>query len=266
MTRDEPRRTRSTAPTATRPGARDHAWGCWRRRGFFLITLDILIVNVALAQIERELGAARSGSSGWSTATRCCSPRCCCSPGTWPTGSARNGPSASASPCSRSPRSSARWPRRSAALIAARAVQGAAAAVMLPASMALIREAFPDPGRRAPCAGGVGGWRRGRGRARSVAGRGTDHIGLAVGVRGERPGLRGDARAAGQGGDLAGSIRTVRLGRPVPWGGRSGRIDVRADRRRRARLRITAGGRHPGRGGGESGRVRGGRGPGARIR
>ncbi len=29
--------------------------------GFFLITLDILIVNVALAQIERELGGGTVG-------------------------------------------------------------------------------------------------------------------------------------------------------------------------------------------------------------
>ncbi|WP_395359983.1 MFS transporter [Streptomyces sp. YH02] len=35
------------------------------------------------------------------------------------------------------------------ALLAARAVQGAAAAVMLPASLALVREAYGDPGRRA---------------------------------------------------------------------------------------------------------------------
>ena len=47
----------------------------------------------------------------------------------------------------------------SAVLIAARALQGAAAAVMLPASMALIRQAFPDPRRRAHALGiwAVGG-------------------------------------------------------------------------------------------------------------
>ncbi len=45
------------------------------------------------------------------------------------------------------------------ALIAARGVQGAGAAVMLPASMALVREAFPDPRRRARALGvwAVGG-------------------------------------------------------------------------------------------------------------
>jgi hypothetical protein len=35
-----------------------------------------------------------------------------------------------------------------AGLIAARCAQGAGAAIMLPASMALVREAFPDPGRQ----------------------------------------------------------------------------------------------------------------------
>jgi DHA2 family methylenomycin A resistance protein-like MFS transporter len=44
-------------------------------------------------------------------------------------------------------------------LIAARCVQGAGAAVMLPASMALVREAYPDPSRRARALGvwAVGG-------------------------------------------------------------------------------------------------------------
>ena len=35
------------------------------------------------------------------------------------------------------------------ALVAARLVQGSAAAVMMPSAMALLREAFPDPRRRA---------------------------------------------------------------------------------------------------------------------
>ena len=38
-------------------------------------------------------------------------------------------------------------------LIVARATQGAGAAIMLPASMALVREGFPDPGRRARALG-----------------------------------------------------------------------------------------------------------------
>ena len=127
--------------------------------GFFLITLDILIVNLALPSIEAELGggttaqqwvidgytlmfaalllfagnlADRIGadrSFGWGAAVfLLASVGCAVAP-------------------------SAGW------LIGARFVQGAAAAVMLPASMALIREAFPDPRRRANALGiwAVGG-------------------------------------------------------------------------------------------------------------
>ena len=38
--------------------------------GFFLITLDIGIVNVALARIRADLGGWTTGSSGSSTRTR----------------------------------------------------------------------------------------------------------------------------------------------------------------------------------------------------
>jgi DHA2 family methylenomycin A resistance protein-like MFS transporter len=127
--------------------------------GFFLITLDILIVNLALPSIRNEMGggttvqqwvidgytlmfaalllfagnlADRIGASrsfGWGIAMfLLTSIGCAVAPTTG-------------------------W------LIAARFAQGAAAAVMLPASMALIREAFPDPHRRAHALGiwGVGG-------------------------------------------------------------------------------------------------------------
>jgi len=69
--------------------------------GFFLITLDISIVNVALASIEGDLGGGTAVQQLVSTPTPCCSQRCCCSPGTSPTGSAPRGPWASASPPSR---------------------------------------------------------------------------------------------------------------------------------------------------------------------
>ncbi|WP_248704782.1 MFS transporter [Curtobacterium sp. MWU13-2055] len=127
--------------------------------GFFLITLDILIVNVALTTIGRELGGSTSGlqwvidaytllfaslllfagnlserigakrAIGWGIAGfLVASVACALAPSL-------------------------------GALIAARAVQGAAAAVMLPASMALIREAFPDARERAHALGiwAVGG-------------------------------------------------------------------------------------------------------------
>jgi MFS transporter, DHA2 family, methylenomycin A resistance protein len=127
--------------------------------GFFLITLDISIVNVALASITRDLGGGTPGQQwtidGYTLLFAClllfagnladrigakkalglgilafalASAACAAAPGI-------------------------------GALIAARCVQGAAAAVMLPASMALIREAFPDTRRRARALGvwAVGG-------------------------------------------------------------------------------------------------------------
>ncbi|MBF4585034.1 MFS transporter [Curtobacterium sp. VKM Ac-2887] len=127
--------------------------------GFFLITLDILIVNVALTTIGRELGGSTAGlqwvidaytllfaslllfagnlserigakrAIGWGIAGfLVASVACALAPSL-------------------------------GALIAARAVQGAAAAVMLPASMALIRQAFPEARERAHALGiwAVGG-------------------------------------------------------------------------------------------------------------
>lgn len=127
--------------------------------GFFLITLDILIVNVALAQIDRELGGGTVGQQ-WvvdgytllfaslllfagNLADRIGAKRA------FGLGVALFGLTSVA--CALAP--------SIGSLIAARAGQGAAAAVMLPASMALIREAFPDPGRRARALGvwAVGG-------------------------------------------------------------------------------------------------------------
>ena len=127
--------------------------------GFFLITLDILIVNVALTQIERELGGGTVGQQ-WvvdgytlafaslllfagNLADRIGAKRA------FGMGVGLFGLTSIA--CALAP--------TIGALIAARAGQGAAAAIMLPASMALIREAFPDPGRRARALGvwAVGG-------------------------------------------------------------------------------------------------------------
>jgi MFS transporter, DHA2 family, methylenomycin A resistance protein len=127
--------------------------------GFFLITLDILIVNVALAEIERELGGGTVGQQ-WvvdgytllfaalllfagNLADRIGAKRA------FGIGVALFGLTSAA--CALAP--------GIGSLVAARATQGAAAAVMLPASMALIREAFPDPARRARALGvwAVGG-------------------------------------------------------------------------------------------------------------
>jgi drug resistance transporter, EmrB/QacA subfamily len=127
--------------------------------GFFLITLDILIVNLALTRIGDELGGGTAGRQ-WvidgytltfaalllfagNLADRIGAKR------------AFGGGIVlfllASIGCTVAP--------TLASLIAARVVQGAGAAIMLPASMALIREAFPDPRRRTHALGiwAVGG-------------------------------------------------------------------------------------------------------------
>ena len=127
--------------------------------GFFLITLDLLIVNLALPRIADDLGGGATGRQwvvdgytlpfaslllfGGNLADRA---------------GAKRGLGlgialfllASAG-CALAP--------ALPALIAARIVQGAAAAIMLPASMSLIREAYPDARARARALGvwAVGG-------------------------------------------------------------------------------------------------------------
>ena len=127
--------------------------------GFFLITLDISIVNVALSSIRHDLGGG-TVTQQWvidgytllfaslllfaGTVSDRIGARKALGIGIAVFGVASLG-------CGAAP--------TAAALIAARCVQGAGAAVMLPASMALIREAFPDPARRARALGvwAVGG-------------------------------------------------------------------------------------------------------------
>jgi DHA2 family methylenomycin A resistance protein-like MFS transporter len=126
---------------------------------FFLITLDISIVNVALANIRHDLDGGTTlqqwvidGYTLLFAALLLCAG----------TVSDRIGAKKAISvgivifglasvACSAAP--------DAAALIIARCVQGAGAAIMLPASMALIREAYPDPRRRASALGvwAVGG-------------------------------------------------------------------------------------------------------------
>lgn len=127
--------------------------------GFFLITLDILIVNVALSRISDELGGGTVGQQ-WvvdgytllfaslllfagNLADQIGAKRA------FGIGVILFGLTSVA--CALAP--------TIGTLIAARAGQGAAAALLLPASMALIREAFPDPAGRARALGvwAVGG-------------------------------------------------------------------------------------------------------------
>src|SRR4051794_7302849 len=117
--------------------------------GFFIVTFDAVVVNVALPSIRNDLGAGITGLQWvvdgytlmfaalllWSGAL---SDRA---------GARRVFASglvlfvAASAACGMAP--------TLGALIAARFMQGSAAALMMPASMALIGQAYPDPARRA---------------------------------------------------------------------------------------------------------------------
>lgn len=127
--------------------------------GFFLITLDISIVNVALARIRAELGGGTTGQQWVIDGYTLLFAALLLFAGNL---SDRIGAkralglgiavfAVTSAACAAAP--------STGLLIAARCAQGAGAAIMLPASMALVREAFPDPGRRARALGiwAVGG-------------------------------------------------------------------------------------------------------------
>ena len=127
--------------------------------GFFLITLDISIVNVALPSIDRDLGGG-TATQQWvidgytlmfaslllfaGNLSERIGARRALALGT-------AGFLLASVACALAP--------TSGTLIAARLLQGVAAAAMLPTSMALIRETFPDPRERARALGvwAVGG-------------------------------------------------------------------------------------------------------------
>ncbi|MGW1709956.1 MFS transporter [Streptomyces sp. NPDC002206] len=117
--------------------------------GFFVITLDALVVNVALPSIRNSLGGGNTGlqwvidgytlmfaalllSAG--SLTDRLGARC-----TFAVGLAVF--VAASAVCGLAP--------NLGMLVSARLVQGAGAAVIVPSSLALIREAFPDAGERA---------------------------------------------------------------------------------------------------------------------
>ena len=127
--------------------------------GFFLITLDILIVNVALPSIRRDLGGGTAAQQ-WviDGYTLMFASLLLCAGNLSDRIGAKRALGVgialfllASTACAVAPGITA--------LVAARFVQGAAAAAMLPASMALIREAFPDTARRARALGiwAVGG-------------------------------------------------------------------------------------------------------------
>jgi MFS transporter, DHA2 family, methylenomycin A resistance protein len=117
--------------------------------GFFMITLDAVVVNVALPSIRGELGGGITGLqwvvdgytlmfaalllSAGALADRAGARRAF--------GIGLSVFLATSAACGLAP--------GLAALVAARFMQGAAAAMMMPSSMALVGQAYPDPVRRA---------------------------------------------------------------------------------------------------------------------
>ncbi|RKR30550.1 MFS transporter [Arthrobacter oryzae] len=121
--------------------------------GFFVITLDAVVVNVALRQISLDLGATITGLQWIVDGYTLLFASCLLSAGAFSDriGARRAygiGMAAfviTSLGCGLAP--------TVGVLILARILQGTAAAVMLPASMALIGEAFPDPAKRARAVG-----------------------------------------------------------------------------------------------------------------
>ncbi|RSM44214.1 MFS transporter [Amycolatopsis balhimycina DSM 5908] len=113
--------------------------------GFFVITLDAVVVNVALPSIRADLGGSVAGLQWVIDAYTVLFAALLLTAGslTDRTGARRTfgaglaGFVLASVACGLSP--------TLAALVAARFVQGSAAAVMTPSSMAMIRQAFPEP-------------------------------------------------------------------------------------------------------------------------
>jgi EmrB/QacA subfamily drug resistance transporter len=117
--------------------------------GFFIVTFDAMVVNVALPSISAELGGDISGQQWVVDVYTLMFAALLLAAGAF---SDRTGARraftigvvvfvAASAACGLAP--------GLPALIAARFVQGSAAAVMMPSSMALIGQAYPDPPRRA---------------------------------------------------------------------------------------------------------------------
>jgi EmrB/QacA subfamily drug resistance transporter len=121
--------------------------------GFFVVTLDAVIVNVALPDIRRELAGGMSGLQWVADGYTLMFAALLLSAGSLSDRvGARRAFGAgmvlfvlASAGCGLAP--------SLPALVAARLVQGAAAAALMPASMALVSQAYPDPARRARALG-----------------------------------------------------------------------------------------------------------------
>jgi MFS transporter, DHA2 family, methylenomycin A resistance protein len=121
--------------------------------GFFVVTLDAVIVNVALPAIRRELAGGMSGLQWVVDGYTLMFAALLLSAGSLSDRlGARRAFGAgmvvfvlASAACGLAP--------ALPALVAARLVQGSAAAALMPASMALVSQAYPDPARRARALG-----------------------------------------------------------------------------------------------------------------
>jgi len=121
--------------------------------GFFVVTLDAVIVNVALPDIRKELAGGMSGLQWVVDGYTLMFAALLLSAGSLSDRlGARRASGAgmvlfvlASAACGLAP--------TLPALVAARLLQGAAAAVLMPASMALVSHAYPDPARRARALG-----------------------------------------------------------------------------------------------------------------
>lgn len=154
--------SRGLDPAASLPSSRPGAGEAPRQRsvspswalaaavlGFFAVTLDALVVSVALPTIRGELGGGMSGLQwvvdGYTllfAALLLSSGALCDRLGARRAyGAGVAAFAATSAACGLAP--------SLGVLVAARMAQGAAAAIMVPASLALIREAYPDQAQRA---------------------------------------------------------------------------------------------------------------------
>jgi len=130
--------------------------------GFFVVTLDATVVNVALPSVRADFGGGISGLQWVAAGYTLMFAALLLSAGALADrigarrafGAGVAGFVLASAACGLAP--------GLGVLVAARLVQGAAAAVMMPSSMALIGQAFPDPARRfalrlegAGCTGGL---------------------------------------------------------------------------------------------------------------
>jgi DHA2 family methylenomycin A resistance protein-like MFS transporter len=140
----------TASPAAQHPAGRAPGWSLAAALlGFFVVTLDAVIVNVALPAIRRDLSGGMSGLQWIVDGYTLTFAALLLSAGSLSDrAGARRAFGAgmavfvlASAACGLAP--------DLPALVAARLVQGAAAAAMMPSSMALITHAYPGPARRA---------------------------------------------------------------------------------------------------------------------